>query len=134
MLYPILYLEINLASVMLIPSIRFKTLGISQMVSQRNFSSAIDAEVVFFLSDTVAVLISCGLIPAGKAGLLVLLRSPAPSHLSGFSFQSSVIYLSHHGIRLILKRCSRTFPSLNVLVHSIAFFCVKFYYVFCIIP
>ena len=45
MLYPILYLEINLASVMLILYIRFKTLGISQMVSQRNFSSAIDAEV-----------------------------------------------------------------------------------------
>jgi len=70
MLYPILYLEINLASVMLVLFIRFKTLGISKMVSQRTFSSAIDAEVVFFLSDTVAVLISCGLIPAGRAGLL----------------------------------------------------------------
>ena len=70
MLYPILYLEINLASVMLVLFIRFKTLGISKMVSQRTFSSAIDAEVVFFLSDTMAVLISCGLIPAGKAGLL----------------------------------------------------------------
>ena len=70
MLYPILYLEINLASVMLVLFIRFKTLGISKMVSQRTFSSAIDAEVLFFLSDTVAVLISRGLIPAGKAGLL----------------------------------------------------------------
>ena len=70
MLYPILYLEINLASVMLVLFIRFKTLGISQMVSQRTFSAAIDAEVVFFLSDTAAVLISCGLIPAGRAGLL----------------------------------------------------------------
>ena len=45
MLYPILYLEINLASVMLVLFIRFKTLGISKMVSQRTFSSAIDAEV-----------------------------------------------------------------------------------------
>jgi len=70
MLHPILYLEINLASVMLVLFIRFKTLGISKMVSQRTFSSAIDAEVVFFLSDTMAVLISCGMIPAGKTGLL----------------------------------------------------------------
>ena len=70
MLYPILYLEINLASVMLVLFIRFKTLGISKMVSQRNFSFAIDAEIAFFLSDTVAVLISCGLIPFSRAGLL----------------------------------------------------------------
>lgn len=69
-LYPILYLEINLAATLLILFIRFKTLGISQMVSQRNFSFAIDAEVVFFLSDTAAVLISCGLIPGGGPGLL----------------------------------------------------------------
>ena len=70
MLYPILYLEINLAAVMLVLFIRFKTLGISRMISQRTFSSAIDAEAVFFLSDTVAVLISRGLIPAGRVGLL----------------------------------------------------------------
>lgn len=69
-LYPILYLEINLAATLLILFIRFKTLGISQMVSQRNFSSAIDAEVVFFLSDTAAVLISHGMIPGGSVGLM----------------------------------------------------------------
>lgn len=69
-LYPILYLEINLTAILLILFIRFKTLGISKMVSQRNFSFAIDAEIVFFLSDTVAVLISCGLIPFSRAGLL----------------------------------------------------------------
>lgn len=69
-LYPILYLEINLAATLLILFIRFKTLGISKMVSQRNFSFAIDAEVVFFLSDTVAVLISTGLIPGGSVGLI----------------------------------------------------------------
>lgn len=45
-LYPILYLEINLAATLRILFIRFKTLGISKMVSQRNFSSAIDAEGV----------------------------------------------------------------------------------------
>ncbi len=69
-LYPILYLEINITAMLLILFIRFKTLGISKMVSQRNFSSAIDAEAVFFLSDTAAVLISCGMLPFGKAGLL----------------------------------------------------------------
>ena len=55
-LYPILYLEINLTAALLILFIRFKTLGISKMVSQRNLSSAIDAEIVFFLSDTAAAL------------------------------------------------------------------------------
>jgi len=40
------------------------------MVSQRNFSSAIDAEIVFFLSDTAAVLISCDLIPFSRTGLI----------------------------------------------------------------
>ena len=69
-LYPILYLEINLTAILLILFIRFKTLGISRMVSQRNFSFAIDAKIVFFLSDTAAVLISCGLIPSSRAGLL----------------------------------------------------------------
>ena len=67
-LYAILYLEINLTAALLILFIRFNTLGISRMVSQRNLSSAIDAEIVFFLSDTAAVLISCGLIPGGRVG------------------------------------------------------------------
>ena len=69
-LYPILYLEINLTAALLILFIRFKTLGISRMVSQRNFSFAIDAEIVFFLSDTVAVLILWGPIPFSRAGLI----------------------------------------------------------------
>lgn len=71
-LYAIVYLEINLMSALLIGFIRFKTLGISQMVSQRNFSSAIDAEIVFFLSDTAAVLISCGLLPFSRASLMTV--------------------------------------------------------------
>ena len=49
-MYAALYLEINLMAVLLVLFIRFKTLGISEMVSQRNFSNAIDAQVVFFLS------------------------------------------------------------------------------------
>lgn len=69
-LYAIVYAEINLTAVLLVLFIRFKTLGISKMVSQRNFSSAIDAEALFFVSDTVAVLILCGLIPYSRAGLM----------------------------------------------------------------
>jgi hypothetical protein len=69
-LYGVLYLEINLMASLLVLFIRFKTLGISRMVSQRNFSSAIDAEIVFFLSDTTAVLITCGILPFGEAGLI----------------------------------------------------------------
>lgn len=69
-LYGVLYLEINLMASLLVLFIRFKTLGISRMVSQRNFSSAIDAEIVFFLSDTAAVLITCGILPFGETGLI----------------------------------------------------------------
>lgn len=69
-LYGLLYLEINLAASLLVLFIRIKTIGISRMVSQRNFSMAIDAEIVFFLSDTVAVLIVCGLLPFSRFGLM----------------------------------------------------------------
>ena len=69
-LYAIVYLEINVMSALLVSFIRFKTLGISQMVSQRNFSLAIDAEIVFFLSDTAAVLISNGLLPSSAIGMM----------------------------------------------------------------
>lgn len=70
LLYPLLYLEINLVAVLLVLFIRIKTLGISKMVSQRNFSVAIDAQIVFFLSDTVAMMIACGLIPFSRMGLI----------------------------------------------------------------
>ena len=69
-LYGLVYFEINLMACCLVLFIRFKTMGISRMVSQRTFSSAIDAEVVFFLSDTVAVMITSGLLPYSRAGLL----------------------------------------------------------------
>ena len=69
-LYGLLYLEINLAASLLVLFIRIKTIGISRMVSQRNFSMAIDAEIVFFLSDTVAVLIVYGLLPFSRFGLM----------------------------------------------------------------
>lgn len=70
LLYALVYLEINLTASLLVLFIRFKTLGISQMVSQRHFSSAIDAEIVFFLSDTAAVMMLCGLLPFSRAGMM----------------------------------------------------------------
>ena len=70
LLYGLLYLEINLVASVLVLFIRIKTLGISQMVSQRDFSVAIDAQIVFFLSDTLAVLIANGIIPFNRTGLI----------------------------------------------------------------
>lgn len=70
-LYGLVYLEINLMASCLILFIRYKTLGISQMVSQKTFSLAIDAEIVFFLSDTAAVMITTGLVPGGSFGIMV---------------------------------------------------------------
>lgn len=61
--YAIVYLEINLMAALLVGYIRYKTSGLSKMVSQRNFTMAIDAEIVFFLSDTVAVLLIHGVLP-----------------------------------------------------------------------
>ena len=66
-LYGVVYLEINLMACSLVLFIRYKTMGISKMVSQRTFSSAIDAETVFFLSDTAAVMITSGLLPYSRA-------------------------------------------------------------------
>ena len=50
--YAVLYLEINLISVALVGIIRYRTLGISRMVSQRNLSMALDAEMLLFLLQT----------------------------------------------------------------------------------
>lgn len=70
-LYAILYLEINLVSVILIGIIRFKTSGISKMVAQRNFAMAIDAQILFFLSDTFCVMMQNGILPYSGTGVLV---------------------------------------------------------------
>lgn len=70
LLYALVYLEINVTASLLVLFIRFKTLGISQMVSQRNFSFAIDAEIVFFLSDTAAVMMLNGLLPFSRSGMM----------------------------------------------------------------
>ena len=68
--YALIYLEVNLVAVLLVLFIRIKTQGITKMVSQHHFSCAIEAEILFFLSDTAAVLISCGMLPWGSVGLM----------------------------------------------------------------
>ena len=63
--YAILYGEINLISFVLIGIILRKTMGLSRMMAQRNFALSIAAEMGFFLSDTLFVLINERIIPMG---------------------------------------------------------------------
>ena len=63
--YAILYLEINLLSLVLIWIILHKTAGLSKMVAQRNFAMSIAAEMIFFISDTIFVLLNEGVISYG---------------------------------------------------------------------
>lgn len=72
--YAMVYLEINLMSILLLVFIRFRTLGISRMVSQRNFSMAIDSQITLFITDTAAVLAMNGVIPNSRA-LIVTLKT-----------------------------------------------------------
>ena len=70
MLYAVLYLEINVMATALIAIIWHRTAGLSRMVAQRNFAMTIAAEIVFFLSDTAAVLMIAGMIPLSRIGLM----------------------------------------------------------------
>lgn len=69
--YAVMYLEINVISLILISIILHKTRGLSKMVAQRNFAMAIISEMVFFFSDTVFVLISCGILPGNRFAMMV---------------------------------------------------------------
>ena len=69
-LYALVYLEINLMAVVLIGIILHKSSGLTRMVAQRNFAMTIYAEMLFFLSDTVAVMIASGVLPLGAVGLM----------------------------------------------------------------
>ena len=71
--YANLYLEVNIASLVLIGIILKKTTGLSKMVAQRNFAMAIIAEMVFFASDTIFVLINEGALPLGDFNGIVKL-------------------------------------------------------------
>ena len=71
--YAILYLEINLLSLIIIAIILHKTNGLSKMVAQRNFAMSIVAEMVFFASDTLYVLVNSGVLRFGVADGIVKL-------------------------------------------------------------
>ncbi|MBO4679428.1 MAG: GGDEF domain-containing protein, partial [Lachnospiraceae bacterium] len=58
--FAILYLEINIVAVVLISIILYKTNGLSKMVAQHNFAMSIIAEMVFFLSDALFVMVNEG--------------------------------------------------------------------------
>ena len=68
--YALIYLEINIVSVIIVLLIRHKTSGISKMVAQNNFVMAIDSLVAFFLSDTLFVMIKLGKFPFSTAAVL----------------------------------------------------------------
>ena len=63
LIYSIMYAEINVISIVLVFYIHQKNAGLTQMVAQRNFTMAIDAEMMFFLSDMLYVLMKQGLMP-----------------------------------------------------------------------
>lgn len=65
-LYSVLYIQINLFGVVLLLLIRFKTLGLSKMVAQRIFSTTLDATMLFFISDTIWVLMNEGFLPHSR--------------------------------------------------------------------
>ena len=71
--YAILYLEINLLSLIIIAIILHKTNGLSKMVAQRNFAMSIVAEMVFFAFDTLYVLVNSGVLRFGAADSIVKL-------------------------------------------------------------
>ncbi|MBR4454634.1 MAG: GGDEF domain-containing protein [Solobacterium sp.] len=68
-LYGILYLEVNLISVVLLLVVRIRSSGITKMTSQQLFIAATDSMTLFFLSDTVCVLIQSALLPRSVTGL-----------------------------------------------------------------
>lgn len=72
--YAILYTEINLFSLVLIGIILHKTNGLSKMVAQRSFALSIISEMVFFISDTLSVLIYNEVIP-GKGTAIIICKT-----------------------------------------------------------
>lgn len=59
----LMYLEINLISIVLVAFVHFKANGLTKMVAQRNFLMAIDAQLAFFMSDTLFAMMFYELFP-----------------------------------------------------------------------
>ena len=69
--YSILYVEVNIFSLILVGIILHKTRGLSKMVAQRNFVMATISEMVFFASDTIFVMFFDGIFPPNGVALLL---------------------------------------------------------------
>ena len=69
--YSILYVEVNIFSLILVWIILHKTYGLSKMVAQRNFAMAAISEMVFFASDTIFVMFFDGIFPPNGVALLL---------------------------------------------------------------
>ena len=69
--YVNLYVEINLFSLVLLFIVLRRTQGVSRMVEQKTFMMGIISEMVFFVADTLAVLIGSRTIPGSNTALLV---------------------------------------------------------------
>ena len=69
--YVNLYVEINLFSLLLVMIVLRRTQGVSRMVEQKTFMMGIISEMVFFVADTLGVLIGSRTIPGANSALLV---------------------------------------------------------------
>ena len=69
--YAILYLEINIFALALIAIIRYNTLGLTEMVAQRNFAMCINSQMLFYISDTLYVMSKCGILPHSPAFMML---------------------------------------------------------------
>ena len=68
--YAMLYLELNVFSLILIWIILRKTQGLSKMEAQRNFVMSIISEMIFFISDTWFLVVFTNVIP-GDGWILI---------------------------------------------------------------
>lgn len=64
--YGLLYLEVNIASLLLLGIIRYKTRTLTSMMAHRLFARALKAEALFFASDTLFVMMTSGLMPYNR--------------------------------------------------------------------
>ena len=111
--YAILYLEINIFSLVLIGIVLLKTMGLSQMVAQSHFAMSIIAEMVFFVSDTLFVLVNEGVLPGGKPVMMACkeVYFLATAAMCFFWF----IYFEHLRETRFVKRRSYVLYSTSIL-------------------
>ena len=69
--YVILYIELNVFALILIAIIRYKTFGLTEMVAQKNFVMCIDSQMLFYISDTLYVMVKCGVLPHSNVFIMI---------------------------------------------------------------